>query len=201
MGNRKLLVTLFVIVAAIQLAVPGKMIWDRERILETGKEFKFETAPIDPTDPFRGKYIVLSYKENAVKISSQDQFADGENIFVILKKDQNGFAIIKAISKEMPKDGVDFVKAQVGSVSGFPATTLTVSYPFTRFYMEESKAYEAEQAFLKSQRDSTKTTYALVNIKNGKAVLKDVLIDGVSVVDLEKEQRTGNGEQRLETRE
>lgn len=190
MENRKLMITLFVLVAAIQLAVPGKMIWDRQRILETGKEFKFETAPIDPTDPFRGKYIVLSYKENSFKISSPNHYTNGETIFAILKENQNGYAIIKAISKERPKDNVDFVKARVESISDFPTTTLTISYPFTRFYMEESKAYEAEQAFVKSQRDSTKITYALVNIKNGEAVLKDVLIDGISVVDLKK--RTEN---------
>lgn len=190
MGNRKLVIALFVMVSAIQLAIPGKMIWDRERILETGKEFKFETAPIDPTDPFRGKYIVLSYKENTVKISSPNQYTNGETIFAILKENQNGFAFIKAISKERPKDNVDFVKARVESVSDFPVPTLILSYPFTRFYLEESKAYEAEQTFIKSQSDSTKTTYALVNIKNGEAVLKDVLIDGISVVDLKK--RTKN---------
>src|SRR5690554_461138 len=64
MDNKKFLFIAFILVAIIQLAVPAKMIWDKENVLKSGKEFKFETAPVDPTDPFRGKYIALNYKEN-----------------------------------------------------------------------------------------------------------------------------------------
>ncbi|HMB62545.1 MAG TPA: hypothetical protein VKN36_05700, partial [Eudoraea sp.] len=59
-------------------------------------------------------------------------------------------------------------------------------YPFDRFYMEESKANEAELTYRQSQRDTSKITYALVRIKNGEAVLKDVMIDGISIRELVK---------------
>lgn len=187
MANKRILFSLFVIVAIIQLAVPAKMIWDREKILETGKEFKFETAPIDPTDPFRGKYIILSFTENKVLLNSDIPYTSGEKIFVILKKDQQGFAKIKAVTNKKPKADIDYVQASVEYVSEFPAKTLSVSYPFNRYYMEESKAYQAERVYIESQLDSTKTTYALVSIKNGKAVLKDIIIDGVPILQLVKE--------------
>ena len=58
--------------------------------------------------------------------------------------------------------------------------------------MEESKAYEAEQIYIENQIDSSKKTYALVSIKNGDAVLKDVLIDGVSIREVVKENRKLN---------
>ena len=189
MNNKKILLTAFIVVAIIQLAIPAKMIWDKEDILATGKEFKFETAPIDPTDPFRGKYIVLQYKENSIPVDFGNTWIEGEKIYVILKTDSEGFASIDYISKEKPSDTTDFVKAQVQFISGVHPKTLGISYPFDRFYMEESKAYDAERVHIESQLDSTKTTYALVNIKNGDAVLIDVMINGVSIAEIVKENR------------
>lgn len=192
MNNKNILLTAFIVVAIVQLAVPAKMIWDKERILETGKEFKFETAPIDPSDPFRGKYIVLQYKENSIQVDSKDAWVEGEKIYVILKTDSKGFAAINNVSKEKPADNTDYVKAKVQFISGVHSKTIGISYPFDRFYMEESKAYDAERAHIESQLDSTKTTYALINIKNGDAVLKDVLIDGVSIAEIVKGNRMGD---------
>ena len=187
MNNKIVLLTVFVAVALIQLAIPGKMIWDREKILETGKEFKFETAPVDPTDPFRGKYIDLQYKENSAAVETSADWLAGEDIYVILKTNPAGFATIDYISKEKPTEETDFVKAKVDFVPGNRIKTINISYPFDRFYMEESKAYKAEQEYRESQLDTTKTTYALVSIKNGDAVLKDVFIDKTSIRELVKE--------------
>lgn len=175
--------------AIIQLAIPAKMIWDKEKILETGKEFKFETAPVDPTDPFRGKYIVLQFNENSIEIETDDNWVSGENIYVVLKPNVKGFSTIDYVSKEKPADTEDFVLAKIEYVSGDKFKTISISYPFDRFYMEESKAYDAEQQYIASQLDSTKTTYALVKIKDGDAVLKDVMIDGVSIREIVKQHQ------------
>ena len=189
MSSKKILFTTFILVALIQLAVPGKMIWDKEKILESGKEFKFETAPVDPTDPFRGKYIILDYKESTIRIDSANTWTEGDRIYIILKTDPKGFAKVDYVSKEKPTNNPDFVKAKVQFVSGLAFKTLNVAYPFDRFYMEESKAYDAEQEYMESQIDSTKTTYAVVSIKDGEAVLKDVMIDGVSIAEIVKRNR------------
>jgi uncharacterized membrane-anchored protein len=189
MNNKKILLTVFIVVALVQLAVPAKMIWDKERVLELGKEFKFETAPIDPTDPFRGKYIVLQYKENRVAIDSKSDWEEGQSVYVHLITDRNGFAKIGSVSKEKPTGTEDFVKAKVEFIGDIGYTTMNIAYPFDRFYMEESKAFEAEQQYIKSQIDSTKITYALVNIRDGESVLKDVLIDGVSISEIVKKNR------------
>jgi len=48
--------------------------------------------------------------------------------------------------------------------------------------MEESKAYDAELAYVKANRDSVvNNVYALVHVKDDNAVLKDVVIDGVPI--------------------
>lgn len=192
MNSKKIVLTAFILVAIVQLAIPGKIIWDRETILETGKEFKFETAPVDPSDPFRGNYIVLDYKENSFNVESTKEWIDGGKVYVILETDTNGFAKISSISRKKPTNDLDFVKAKVDYVIDSKFKKLFISYPFTRFYMEESKAYPAEQAYVKSQVDSTKTTYALVSIKNGDAVLKDVLIDGIPIRDVVERTQAKN---------
>ena len=184
MNSKKILLTAFILMAIIQLAIPGKMIWDREKILETGKVFKFETAPFDPSDPFRGKFIVLRFKENSIAMETDENFLSGEEIYVILKKNQAGFATIDFVTKEKPAESIDYVIAKIDFVSGSRNKTINISYPFDRFYMEESKAYDAEKEYIKSQRDTSKTTYALVRIKDGEAVLKDVFIDEISIREI-----------------
>lgn len=192
MDNRKFLFIAFILVAIIQLGVPAKMIWDKENVLKSGKEFKFETAPVDPTDPFRGKYIALNYKENTYSSDDSSTWKEGDNIYVILKTNAEGFAVIDRVSKDKPAGDSDFVKAKIQSISGLRSNKITLAYPFDRFYMEESKAYEAEQVYNNTQRSSEEPTYALVHIKNGQAVLNDVVIGGVSIVEKVKESRSEN---------
>ena len=190
MNNKKVILAAFILLALVQLYVPAKMILEREKILEKGVEFKFKTAPIDPNDPFRGKYINLQYENNVIEIQNEDEWFSGEDIYVILAKDNNGFAKIKSVSKTKPSEDLLFVKAKVSFISTDDSQKLTVDYPFDRYYMEESKAVEAENLYRKSLTDTSQNVYALVKIKDGEAVLKDVLINDVSIRDiLIKEQK------------
>jgi uncharacterized membrane-anchored protein len=192
MISKKIILPIFIVVALAQLYVPFKMIFDREEILKTGTEYKFSTAPIDPSDPFRGKYIILSYKDNVIAVKDEKSWATGETVYVSLVKDEAGFAKIASVSKEKPFENKDFVKAEVSAVSSDRTNKLTLYYPFDRYYMEESKAYDAELIYAKSAQDSTQIAYALVSIKEGEAVLKDVLINGTPIKEIVKEKQKNN---------
>ena len=192
MDNIKWGLSLFIVVILVQLYVPAKMIWDREDVLQTGREYKFKTAPVDPNDPFRGKYIILQFEEDLVPTSAGNNWERDEDIYVILSEDSNGFAQVASVLRQRPGEDQDFVKAKIGYVFGNGTDETEIEYPFERFYMEESKAPEAELTYAKSQRDTTKTTYALVRVKNGEAVLKDVMIDGISIVEIVKTNRANN---------
>lgn len=61
--NRNLLLALLVVLAAAQLAVPASMIVQRETVLTQGRVYKFKTAPVDPVDAFRGRYVALRFEE------------------------------------------------------------------------------------------------------------------------------------------
>lgn len=182
MNNKYLLLIAFVFVAAAQIYVPASMILEREDILATGKTFKFRTAPVDPNDPMRGKYITLNFDENVYKIHGEQSFNQGEDVFVHLKEDLDGFIEIEKLSVEKPGEEIDFVKAEIWYISYYNDTSdISINYPFDRYYMEESKAPEAEETYIESLIDSTTITYAVVKIKDGEAVLEDVMIDGISI--------------------
>lgn len=189
MSSKKILLSVFILGALAQLYVPAKMILDKDDTLETGTDYKFQTTPIDPTDPFRGKYIILGYKNNVAVIKNEKDWVEGETVYVFLENDQNGFAKIISVSKEKPSNNQDFLKAKVSAVSSDGTNKLTIYFPFDRYYMEESKASDAEVIYAKSLQDTTQLTYALVSIKNGDAVLKDVLIGGISIREIVKKKQ------------
>jgi uncharacterized membrane-anchored protein len=59
---KKTILPLFALTCLAQWFVPAQMIYDQEQVLREGKTYHFKTAPIDPSDPFRGKYITLSFE-------------------------------------------------------------------------------------------------------------------------------------------
>ncbi|MFT2007679.1 GDYXXLXY domain-containing protein [Pontibacter sp. 13R65] len=185
-----IIVPAFILVCLAQLYVPISMIRNREAILRYGKEFKFLTAPIDPSDPFRGKYIVLNFTQNIFPVEDASAWPEDKVIYLHLQTNQNGFATISKISQAPPADTIDYIASKVEYVSHHNGRNhVFFQFPFDRFYMEESKAYEAELAYTASQQDTTQQTYALVRVKEGEAVLSDVLINGVPIKEMVERQR------------
>ncbi|MGD1889461.1 MAG: GDYXXLXY domain-containing protein [Cyclobacteriaceae bacterium] len=192
MPKKTILLIAFLLVALVQLYVPASMILDREAVLAQGTEYKFRTAPIDPNDPFRGKYITLSFEDTTVPIVNENDWVAGESVYALLTIDEHGFAQIQSVTKEQPADDQDFLSTTVSYVSSNGNRQLTLQYPFNRFYLEESKAPKAERVYWESLRETSQTTYALVAISDGEAVLKDVLINGISVRELADQSKDGN---------
>ena len=194
MTAKKSLVVVFVLMVLAQLLAPLKMIFDKEKILAEGKLFKFRTAPIDPNDPFRGKYITLNYAASSFVVDSAEDWNTSQTAFVVMDADEKGFVSIRNVLKEYPGDEYDCVQAKVAYVtmkkdSQTVQQELNLEYPFERFYMEETKAPLAESMFWEMARDTTKTTYALVSIRQGKAVIKDVFIGESSLRSLVEQSK------------
>ena len=189
MKTKYILLILFLVAAGAQLYVPTSMILSQEDILTAGKTFKFRTAPVDPNDPLRGKYVALRYQDNSLTIPDSVYFYRNQKIFVEIEEDYEGFAIIKDISQAPPLQGSDYFDANLQSVSYYDdSTRLWIIYPFNRFYMEEHKAPEAEKLYNESTWNTDVPTWAVVKIKDGKAALQDVRLDGRSLTDIVNEQ-------------
>lgn len=172
----KLFITIgFFLTLLAQWFVPGQMIYHQEKVLDHGAVYKFKTRPIDPNDPFRGKYVSLEYELNKVA-APKDKVMRGEQVFLYIEQDSLGFAKAVQASKErLPIEG-DYVKATATQTYG---DNLYFSLPFNRFYMEESKAYDAEVAVRSHSRRTdplTEACYALVYVEGDTAVLDNVFI-------------------------
>ncbi len=184
--NKTILIPAFILMVILQLYVPVQMINRKESILRNGKEYKFRTAPIDPTDFFRGKYITLSFEANSLRMADAEEWNQGDPIFVLIGEDEKGFVKINSISKDKPVDDENYVKASIDYIITDTMSYVTVGYPFTRFYMEESKAQGAQDAYREAARDTNQVAFALVSINNGEAVIKDVMIDDVPISEVVK---------------
>ncbi len=177
---------IFILVILVQLYVPARMIYDQEDILKTGKAFKFKTQPVDPSDPFKGKYIYLNFEASTVP-SIDSTWMRQELVYVAISEDDAGFVVAKHVTRMPPEKG-DFVKAKVGWYDS-QQNILNFSFPFNEFYMNEAKAYDAEVAHRNAQTDSTANdTYALVYVKNGDAVLSNVFINEIPIADYVQEE-------------
>ena len=172
--NKSIYITLLFLLFAIQLFVPAQMIYQQEDTLVTGTAYKFKTEPIDPTDPFRGKFIVLNYDMDSFQ-TLEDGWYDYEGpVYVYLKKDTKGFASVKTVSRTVLDSTDDYVIAESNYNNG---DIVNFDLPFNRFYMNENKAIDAEISVRNAQRDTTKICYGLVFVKGGNAVLEKVFID------------------------
>lgn len=182
MNKRSILLLLFGLLAVVQLYVPLSMILNQEEVLASGREYKFKLAPVDPIDFLRGKYITLQYKHNSLHVADARAWKSGEVIYVQWYRDAEGFARIRQVSREKPREGTDYLKTRVQYVvPEKKQNRIFIHYPFDRYYLEESKALPAEQAYTASLQDSSQSAYALVHVKDGNAVLKEVLIGKVPI--------------------
>lgn len=173
---------LFVAMCLAQWVVPGKMIYDSEHVISEGKQYKFKTQPVDPSDPFRGKYITLNFEANTITLSDSADWQRGEEVFVTFTADSLGFAKAEAISRDEPASGY-YLRTTVNYTAYRPFKVF-FTLPFDRFYLEESKASQAEQLYWKAQRDSAQVAYGVVSLGSGTAVLRDVMINDKSIVDV-----------------
>ncbi len=188
MKSIKLAILLFALLALVQLAVPAKMIFDSESVIENGTTYLFKLKPIDPNDPFRGKFMTLQFDADQFAVDSCEVFGR-TNAFIYLKNDAEGFAAIEAISYKHNRKDLDYIKSSVycdsyGPVNQQKKPSIQVNYPFNRYYMNENDIKLAERKVRELSRDSTKTIYGEVMVQTGRARLLGLKSNGVDIVEL-----------------
>jgi uncharacterized membrane-anchored protein len=175
--KKKSLLIAFLLIAIVQLAIPASMIFEQEFTLTEGFPYKFKTQPVDPNDPFRGKYIVLNYDLNEY-VDNAHSWELYEDIYVYFKKDASGFAQVDAVSKYKLPSRNDYILTNISAPSSI-FSTVHFELPFDRFYMNEDKARPAEK--IVSRRNDSLETYALIHLHNGTGVIKEVYVNDVPI--------------------
>jgi len=181
--NRRLLILGLVCLA--QWAVPGYLIARGQATLEQGTAYRFRTAPVDPLDPFRGRYVALDFQAAQVKIPSGRDYEHGERLYAPIAVDPDGYARLLPPQPQPPAQG-DWLPVVVqGKDAG---GLLRLRLPFDRYYMDERLAPAAERAYRDGNRrgraddgQNARPTYVSVRVRRGYAVLEELYIDGLSV--------------------
>ena len=186
--TKKRLFIVFLALAAVQLAIPGWMAAQREWTLRTGEVFLFETAPVDPADILRGRYVALAFRENQVALGAGSMIKAGDRVCALLGTDARGFARFEGVSYGPPSPDRAHIECRVRYVDR--ETTAMLELPFDRFYLNEKMAPKAEEIYRDLNRwradgeGADGKTWASVRVRSGVATLEDLYIGGKPVAQI-----------------
>ncbi len=181
---RSYLIWMFCVLAAVQVWVPLSMIARREAALRHGEAFKFRTRPVDPYDAFRGRYVALQFESNEASATNAMQYQRGQSIYVPLETDKDGYATLGEVNTKRPREGA-YLKTRVHYYSG-KQSKVRVRLPFDRYYMNEKDAPEAERRYWRASRREERKAHALVRVRGGMAVIEDLYIEDLPILEYMK---------------
>ena len=160
----------FVLLALVQLAVPGSLIWKREQTLRHGSVWKFRTAPVDPVDAFRGRYVALRFDAETQQISPPPNAGYSDTVFITLKQNAEGFAEIDQVSLSRPARD-DFMEARLSGT--------TIALPFETYWVTERAASAAEAAYRNLSRRDKQNAFAAIRVFRGDAAIEQLYLDNL----------------------
>ncbi len=173
--------TLLILMFVAQLSIPSSMILGQKKVQREGTTFLFELDAIDPTDPFRGSYIILDPKEDNIELSS-DTYDKDLDSYAIFNTNEQGYAELAGLITDRPQHS-DYLK--VVTYTNFTNRdkiySVRVKYPFDRYYVNEDIAERAADLIREVLNDSSQTTYAEVKILDGRHSLIDIKVNGQSL--------------------
>lgn len=182
MKSNKLLFAAFIFVVIFQLAAPLYMAWHWENILQTGQRFYWQTAPVDPYDAFKGRYIDLQFKETTGPISENESLTYGQTAFALIEENSAGSAYIGSVTTK-PPEGYPYIKVKVNYIQGHNAY---IQLPFKRYYLPEGIASAAETAYRKS---AGQTGVAAIRIKDGYGVIEELYIGDKTLTEYLRDEK------------
>lgn len=173
MKNARLLFWLLLGLAL--LAVPISMILKKEAALSQGTTVLLRLAPVDPYDPFRGRFMRLNFEIETLAnplsdaLNKQDAQAP---LYARIKLDAAGFGQVTGVQLEEPSSGL-YLRVKRGWRDD------RIQVPFNRYYMNEDKAprieAEARSLIAEAQKEGRPNpVYAVVNVHKGEGVLLEL---------------------------
>jgi uncharacterized membrane-anchored protein len=182
--------TVLIVVAVVQSAALLKMVYDRDRLLKTGREITIPVQPLDPRDLFRGNYVTLGYDFTSLRKSSLAPLIDlegyraGSDVYVTLHPGAAGAWTVAALTAAYPRDvatGDVVIKGRVKSVwqsENKADALLTVRYGIEAYFVPEGTGRTLETEVREHKIEAIVAVDA-----SGTAALKGLVIDGERHVD------------------
>ena len=209
--NRRWLPMIALIGLAAQFGAMGFMIIRREMALSNGVVCRFLTAPVDPYDAFRGRYVALDIAEANSHLCDRE-YARGQRMYAVIGEGTNGYSVIERLAPRPEAEAVcirtrvlscweEYRPLPAGTNSAVragrspdtrhvPTGQYRVRYalPFDRFYMDEKLAPEAEKAYLDACRRGRQEGVVVVRVWRGLGVIEDLELGGRPIRDVARER-------------
>ncbi|MGH8446703.1 MAG: GDYXXLXY domain-containing protein, partial [Solimonas sp.] len=82
--KKMLALGLLALACLLQWAVPATLAVQSEMTLRSGARYYFRTAPVDPADAFRGRYVALNFEGLRVTVPPASGLQSGDRAYVPL---------------------------------------------------------------------------------------------------------------------
>lgn len=163
-------------VICAQMAVPVWMIATNETTLARGTEYRLRVEPLDPYDPFRGRYVTVSPVDTLV--SAYPDFPNDAATCYITFSREEGYDVPAWAYTHIPY-GEEYLEVSVEEVFQEEGEILVrIVYPFDRVFLNEEVAPRVESLF----RDYEGIVTLSVFVKDGMATVRTILFDGKEAV-------------------
>jgi uncharacterized membrane-anchored protein len=171
------------LLALLQTGVLAVMVFDRMRLLTSGREISLPIVPVDPRDLFRGEYVELGYAVGRVParlLEGPPPLANAP-FYVTLEKVPDGSWVPVKLTRDQPQAaGPDRIVLKGRSRFGRfalnaedPNAVASVRYGIEQYFVPQGEGPRLEAL----ARD--KKLAALIAVDgSGNAAIKGLLIDG-----------------------
>lgn len=181
--KRTTLMALFLLLVVVQLSVPASMIHKRQTTLQEGEAYKFRVGPVDPYDPFLGRYLVLNLEAANFEKWQGEDLHKGQVVYAVLERDRDGFARIRDVSLDAPGTR-DYLRVRVEWQAD---KHVRLALPFSRYYLEEQAAQNAWRIQPNARRQPVRA-HILVKVRKGFAVLEELYFEDQPIMEYMRER-------------
>ena len=178
----------FAMAALAQWVVPLFGVWQHEQVVARGVTVKIQCLAPDPYDPLRGRYLAVRPQETNVAAPPGLPSDEAVPVWATLALGEDGLATIESLSLE-PVAGPTVIRliARLTPCRD-DKDKAWVQWPFDRLYVNERIAPEADAIMAQRLRDEKTVVVGEVRLLDGRAVLTDILVDGIPIRELVKQK-------------
>lgn len=178
---------LFVALCLAQWSLPLAMVQRAQQTLEQGTAYRFRTAPVDPADPFRGRYVTLDFSAAQIVVPPTWRPMTGAKLYAPVAVGADGFAVLGLPQTSRPAQG-DWLVVRL-RWRDEERREARVDLPFDRYYLDEQLAPAAERLYRErnlvtpedADADPRRPSWASVRVRGDSALIEELYIDGLPV--------------------
>jgi uncharacterized membrane-anchored protein len=177
--KKKILGLMWGVAVVAQLGVVASMINTQETILREGMTYRFRTAPVDPYDAFRGRYVAIALEPRTVLWPEGEATLKAkETFYVTLSTNADGYAVLTGASTARPAEG-DYLRVKRGWRAA--SNQVGVVYGVDRYYLPENEAPRAEQLYREHSRRGQQEAFVVLKVRKGESVAEDLVVGDRSI--------------------